>query len=129
MEKGHITSKTINVCNEDQNLGIDSFNSFNTRDLPRMMFHNKVLTSFLEWHIKKWCSPIVDAYKQAYEELQQKYKEKRDDEHFDEDHTEQVDYENTDSTPSTPNSTSSHITLSQELKNIFHTQECNSHDL
>ena len=113
------TSKNVHVCNQDHNLGIDSLDA---RDLPRMMFHNEILKDFLTKYIAKRCSSIADAYKQAYEDLEQKYNEKSDGKHFD---------ENTDSTPGTPNTTSSSRTtfLSQDMENVFHTQECKSHDL
>ena len=112
------TSKKVHVCNQDHNLGIDSLDA---RDLPRMMFHNEILKDFLTKYIAKRCSSIVDAYKQAYEDLEQKYNEKSDGKHFD---------ENTDSTPGTPNTTSSSRTtfLSQDIDNCLLTQECELHD-
>ena len=64
------TSKTVHVCNEDHGYGIDSLNSFESRNMPTMMFHNELLLKFLNKYIQPRCSEIVEAYNQLYKELE-----------------------------------------------------------
>ena len=120
------TSKTVHVCNEDHDDCFDRLDSLDSCNMPRMMFHNEIFIQFLNKYIERRYPGIVNAYKQVYKELEQKYHKPMDlQTHEDNETDESINFA---SGPTNTNSVCSNG-LSQEVDNVLHTQECQRHDL